>query len=111
MSGRQNSNSLFILSTLNICTIARSEDSLFNSLLQRCILDIDVQGARSVRASSLEAIFIFICPPSFNELEKRLRSRYVRRFENVFQCSYTVIQCPSYIGGLKMSICVLSCFM
>lgn len=42
---------------------------------KRCILDIDVQGARSVRASSLDAIFIFICPPSFEELEKRLRSR------------------------------------
>ncbi|KAL1549973.1 Guanylate kinase 2 [Salvia divinorum] len=42
---------------------------------KRCILDIDVQGARSVRASSLEAIFIFICPPSFEELEKRLRAR------------------------------------
>ncbi|WOK95476.1 guanylate kinase 1-like [Canna indica] len=43
--------------------------------LKRCILDIDVQGARSVRASSLDAIFIFICPPSFEELEKRLRER------------------------------------
>ncbi|KAL6540503.1 Guanylate kinase 2 [Orobanche minor] len=42
---------------------------------KRCILDIDVQGARSVRATSLEAIFIFICPPSFEELEKRLRAR------------------------------------
>ncbi|KAJ9548129.1 hypothetical protein OSB04_020672 [Centaurea solstitialis] len=42
---------------------------------KRCILDIDVQGARSVRASSLEAIFIFVCPPSFEELEKRLRAR------------------------------------
>ena len=45
--------------------------------LKRCILDIDVQGARSVRASSLEAIFIFVCPPSFEELEKRLRARYI----------------------------------
>ncbi|GAB2267003.1 Guanylate kinase 2 [Dionaea muscipula] len=42
---------------------------------KRCILDIDVQGARSVKASSLEAIFIFICPPSFEDLEKRLRAR------------------------------------
>ncbi|KAL8489596.1 hypothetical protein ACS0TY_025493 [Phlomoides rotata] len=42
---------------------------------KRCILDIDVQGARSVRASSLEAIFIFICPPCPEELEKRLRAR------------------------------------
>ncbi|KAL0925932.1 hypothetical protein M5K25_004309 [Dendrobium thyrsiflorum] len=42
---------------------------------KRCILDIDVQGASQVRASSLEAIFIFICPPSNEELEKRLRAR------------------------------------
>ncbi|XP_011033312.1 PREDICTED: guanylate kinase 2-like isoform X1 [Populus euphratica] len=42
---------------------------------KRCILDIDVQGARSVKASSLEAILIFICPPSMKELETRLRSR------------------------------------
>ncbi|XP_076884437.1 guanylate kinase 2-like [Bidens hawaiensis] len=42
---------------------------------KRCILDIDVQGARSVRASPLEAVFVFICPPSFEELEKRLRAR------------------------------------
>jgi len=42
---------------------------------RRCILDIDVQGARSVKNSSLEAVFIFIAPPSFDELEKRLRAR------------------------------------
>lgn len=40
-----------------------------------CIFDIDVQGATNVRATSLEAIFIFICPPSNEELEKRLRAR------------------------------------
>jgi hypothetical protein len=28
-----------------------------------------------VRASSLEAIFIFVCPLSFEELEQRLRAR------------------------------------
>ncbi|KAL0453088.1 UNVERIFIED_CONTAM: Guanylate kinase [Sesamum latifolium] len=49
----------------------------------RCILDIDVQGARSVRASSLEAIFIFICPPSFEELEKRLRARGTESEEQI----------------------------
>lgn len=43
---------------------------------KRCILDIDVQGARSVRASSLEAIFIFISPPSYEKLEQRLRARW-----------------------------------
>ncbi|KAF6168348.1 hypothetical protein GIB67_018188 [Kingdonia uniflora] len=50
---------------------------------KRCILDIDVQGARSVRASSLEAKFIFICPPSFEELEKRLRARGTETEEQV----------------------------
>lgn len=42
---------------------------------KRCILDIDVQGATLVRDSTLDAIFIFICPPSDEELEKRLRAR------------------------------------
>ncbi|KAF9592758.1 hypothetical protein IFM89_017328 [Coptis chinensis] len=50
---------------------------------KRCILDIDVQGARSVRANSLEAIYIFVCPPSFEELEKRLRARGTETEEQV----------------------------
>nr|XP_010923428.1 guanylate kinase 1 isoform X2 [Elaeis guineensis] len=50
---------------------------------KRCILDIDVQGARLVRSSSLEALFIFICAPSFEELEKRLRSRGTETEEQV----------------------------
>ncbi|CAL9065208.1 unnamed protein product [Musa banksii] len=50
---------------------------------KRCILDIDVQGARSVRASSLDAIFIFVTPPSFEELEKRLRARGTETEEQV----------------------------
>ncbi|KAF3658698.1 Guanylate kinase 1, partial [Capsicum annuum] len=50
---------------------------------RRCILDIDVQGARSVRASSLDAIFIFISPPSFEELEKRLRARATETEEQI----------------------------
>ncbi|XAR68539.1 Guanylate kinase, partial [Bertholletia excelsa] len=50
---------------------------------KRCILDIDIQGARSVRASPLEAVFIFICPPSFEELEKRLRERGTETEEQI----------------------------
>ncbi|KAG5583558.1 hypothetical protein H5410_054185 [Solanum commersonii] len=50
---------------------------------KRCILDIDVQGARSVRACALEAIFIFISPPSFEELEKRLRARATETEEQI----------------------------
>eukprot|EP00188_Purpureofilum_apyrenoidigerum_P001619 Plantae.Rhodophyta-Purpureofilum_apyrenoidigerum.ctg19073.p1 GENE.Plantae.Rhodophyta-Purpureofilum_apyrenoidigerum.ctg19073~~Plantae.Rhodophyta-Purpureofilum_apyrenoidigerum.ctg19073.p1 ORF type:complete len:189 (+),score=50.09 Plantae.Rhodophyta-Purpureofilum_apyrenoidigerum.ctg19073:220-786(+) len=40
-----------------------------------CVLDIDVQGCRSVRKAELPAKFIFIAPPSFEELERRLRGR------------------------------------
>ncbi|WCJ33487.1 guanylate kinase [Euphorbia peplus] len=52
---------------------------------KRCILDIDVQGARSVKASSLEAIFIFVCPPSMDELEKRLRARGTEAEEQILK--------------------------
>ncbi|KAL4440067.1 hypothetical protein ABPG75_003068 [Micractinium tetrahymenae] len=40
-----------------------------------CVLDIDVQGARQVRKSGLKAVFVFIAPPSLEELEHRLRGR------------------------------------
>lgn len=42
-----------------------------------CILDIDVQGADQVKRSELNAraAFVFIAPPSIEELEKRLRGR------------------------------------
>ncbi|KAE8725161.1 Guanylate kinase 1 [Hibiscus syriacus] len=50
---------------------------------KRCILDIDVQGAKSVRASSLDAVFIFIGPPSMRELEERLRLRGTETEEQV----------------------------
>ena len=40
-----------------------------------CILDIDVQGVQQVMKSGMKAIFVFIKPPSFEELSRRLRSR------------------------------------
>ncbi|TRZ88021.1 guanylate kinase [bacterium] len=39
------------------------------------LLDIDVQGARQVRASGRPASFIFIMPPVFEELRRRLLKR------------------------------------
>ena len=39
------------------------------------ILDIDVQGAKQVKAKVKDATAIFILPPSFSELERRLKSR------------------------------------
>ena len=42
---------------------------------QDILLDIDVQGHRQVREKLPEAVSIFILPPSFQELERRLRRR------------------------------------
>ena len=39
------------------------------------LLEIDLQGARQVRATMPEAILIFLAPPTWEELEKRLRGR------------------------------------
>ncbi len=40
------------------------------------LLDIDVQGARQIRAHyPCEAVTIFVLPPSFGDLERRLRGR------------------------------------
>lgn len=39
------------------------------------ILDIDEQGASQVRKKKIPALLIYILPPSFKELEKRLKAR------------------------------------
>ena len=39
------------------------------------LLDIEVQGAAKVRARCPDALFIFIMPPSFEELSRRLHNR------------------------------------
>jgi guanylate kinase len=39
------------------------------------VLEIEVQGARQVRASHPEAVMFFIVPPGLDELEGRLRRR------------------------------------
>lgn len=39
------------------------------------LLDIDVQGAEQIREKHEEAVFIFILPPLFPELRKRLEKR------------------------------------
>ena len=39
------------------------------------VLEIDVQGARQVRAAYPEAVLIFVAPPSWEELRRRLQAR------------------------------------
>mmetsp|Transcript_5254 Transcript_5254/g.10256 ORF Transcript_5254/g.10256 Transcript_5254/m.10256 type:complete len:197 (+) Transcript_5254:58-648(+) len=50
-----------------------------------CILDIDVQGVRNVKKSTLDAIYVFVAPPSMEELEKRLRGRGTESEEAVLK--------------------------
>jgi guanylate kinase len=39
------------------------------------VLDIEVQGALQIRERDPAALFVFLSPPSFEELERRLRER------------------------------------
>jgi guanylate kinase len=39
------------------------------------ILEIDTQGAKQIRRNSKEAVFIFLLPPSMEELWKRIQGR------------------------------------
>lgn len=48
-----------------------------------CVLDIDVQGVQNVKKSDLDSIYIFIAPPSMEELEKRLRGRGTEKEESI----------------------------
>jgi guanylate kinase len=54
-----------------------SRDQVMNELAEGCdiILEIDVQGASSVRALISDAVCIFILPPSFEVLRQRLVTR------------------------------------
>ena len=42
---------------------------------QSVLLEIELQGARQVRAAEPDALLVFLKPPSFAELEGRLRGR------------------------------------
>ncbi|XP_046648044.1 guanylate kinase-like isoform X2 [Daphnia pulicaria] len=48
-----------------------------------CILDIDTQGVKLIKETSLNPIFIFMKPPSMEVLEKRLRGRNTESEESL----------------------------
>ncbi len=47
------------------------------------ILEIDTQGALQVKKKMPEAVLIFICPPSLQTLENRLRGRHTEDEETI----------------------------
>ncbi len=47
------------------------------------LLEIDVQGALNVKKASPEGVYLFLVPPSFKELEHRIRSRATETEEQI----------------------------
>lgn len=64
------------------------------------ILKIDVQGGRAVKAQSPDAILIFLQPPSFQELERRLRGRRTESEDRIarrlLNARSEIAQCKHY---------------
>lgn len=49
------------------------------------ILEIEIQGAKQVKARYPETALVFIAPPSFDELERRLRGRGTETEETILR--------------------------
>lgn len=47
------------------------------------VMELDPQGAASIRKLNLDAVFIFVLPPSLEELENRLRKRNTESEEKI----------------------------
>lgn len=47
------------------------------------MLDIDVEGVKQLRGSELNPLFVFIMPPSVDELKKRLTGRNTETEESL----------------------------
>jgi guanylate kinase len=60
------------------------------------VLDIEMEGVKQIKASSIPARFVFVAPPSEDELEKRLRGRGTEKEESVqkrlAQAKYFILQ-------------------
>ena len=53
----------------------RSEVERIHAAGKSVVLELETKGARAVRDTEPSAVTIFIAPPSFDELERRLRER------------------------------------
>jgi len=54
-----------------------------------CVLDIEIQGVKQIKNSSLDPFYIFIKPPSIAELERRLKARNTETKE-LIECRLAV---------------------
>ena len=53
----------------------RSEVERILAAGRSCVLELETEGARAVRDAIPDAVTIFVAPPSFRELDRRLRER------------------------------------
>jgi guanylate kinase len=72
-------------------TLKREVDKHINAGYD-VILEIDIQGALSIKNKNTDAIFIFIMPPSMRELKNRLikrgtetQDKLIERFKNAYK--------------------------
>eukprot|EP00985_Skeletonema_marinoi_P004143 scaffold1811_cov137-Skeletonema_marinoi.AAC.14 len=72
-----------------------------------CLLDIDIQGAQNVKKSDLDALYIFISPPSMEELEKRLRGRGTEKEDAILRRLGNAQTEMDYGAGVGNFDCVL----
>lgn len=42
---------------------------------RRCVLDIEAQGVRQIKATKLNPVYLFVSPPSMTDLRSRLQNR------------------------------------
>lgn len=56
-------------------TSIASVKDVFEKQKKTCILDIDMQGVKSVKKTDLNARYLFLAPPSIEDLKKRLTGR------------------------------------
>lgn len=47
------------------------------------VLDIEMEGVKQIKQSGMDARYVFVAPPSEEELEKRLRGRGTEKEESV----------------------------
>ncbi|KAJ5334242.1 uncharacterized protein N7506_008025 [Penicillium brevicompactum] len=64
-----------------------------------CILDIEMEGVKQVKKTDLNARFMFLAPPSLEELEKRLRGRGTETEESLAK---RLAQAKNELGFAKL---------
>lgn len=48
-----------------------------------CVLDIEIEGVKQIRATDLDPLLVFVMPPSVEELDRRLRARNTETEESL----------------------------